>query len=92
MFWRGVAQSQWQSGKRGTGSRSVLPARFRAIVSFASVLSFPYQPKDKMWSWDGQLWAVSQTKFSTDPNFLVLLFKDGDFTERSLAYYARTLA
>ena len=35
---------QWQGGKRGTGSRSVLPARFRAIVSFASVLSFPYQP------------------------------------------------
>ena len=35
---------QWQGGKRGTGSRSVLLARFCAIVSFASVLSFPYQP------------------------------------------------
>ena len=48
---------QWQGGKRGTGSRSVLPARFRAIVSFASVLSFPYQPINTNFSRRTRCWV-----------------------------------
>ena len=33
----------------------------------------------------GRVVVGSFAEFSTDPNFLVLLFKDGDCTERSLA-------
>ena len=46
---------QWQGGKRGTGSRSVLPARFRALVSFASVLSF--QPINTNFSRRTRCWV-----------------------------------
>ena len=36
----------------------------------------------------GRVVVGSFAEFSTDPNFLVLLFKDGDCTERSLAVRA----
>ena len=45
----------WQGGKRSTGSRSVLPACFRAIVSFASVLSF--QPINTNFSRRTRCWV-----------------------------------
>ena len=46
---------QWQGEKRGAGSRSVLPARFRAMVSFASVLSF--QPVNTNFSRRTRCWV-----------------------------------
>ena len=71
---------QWQGGKRGTGSRSVLPARFAPSSHLPLCCPFSLSTLTFHVGQDVELGRVvvgSFAEFSTDPNFLVLLFKDG---------------
>ena len=80
---------QWQGGKRGTGSRvQSFPRVFAPSSHLPLCCPFSLSTLTFHVGQDGELGRVvvgSFAEFSTDPNFLVLLFKDGDCTERWLA-------